>query len=272
MTVTPVRPLRGGVLVPSLAAAAALAVLIALGVWQVERKAWKEALIATIAERLAAPPIAVPAPAAWPRLGADADEFLHVSATVEFDNGTEALVYTSGSTLRDDPGGPGYWVFAPARLADGIVIVNRGFVPQDRQDAASRPDGEIAGPVAVTGVLRWPEPPGLFTPAADPARNLWFSRDSAAIAAAKGVAAAPFYIELEGPEPPGGLPHPARLKPNLPNNHLQYAITWFGLAAVLIGVYAAWLFSGWRQQGPVSRTAGVPPALPAERNAARGAQ
>jgi surfeit locus 1 family protein len=248
------------VLVPSLAAAAALAVLVALGAWQVERKAWKEALIATIAERLAAPPIAVPGPAGWSRLSSDSDEFLHVSVTVEFDNGKEALVYTSGSTLRDDPGGPGYWVFAPARLADGIVMVNRGFVPQDRRDTASRPEDEIAGPVTITGVLRWPEPPGLFTPAADPARNIWFSRDSAAIADAKGVAAAPFYIELEDPELPGGLPHPGRLKPNLPNNHLQHAITWFGLAAVLIGVYTAWLFATWRERHPIPRTAGVPPA------------
>jgi surfeit locus 1 family protein len=127
-------------------------------------------------------------------------------------------------------------------------MVNRGFVPEGKQDPAARPAGQITGPVAMVGVLRWPERPGLFTPAGDPARNIWFARDSAAIAAAKGIDAAPFYIELESPEPPGGLPHAGRLQPNLPNNHFGYALTWLGLAVVLVGVYAAWLLGGWRKQ------------------------
>jgi surfeit locus 1 family protein len=240
------------VLVPSLAAAAAFAVLIALGVWQIERKAWKEALIATIAERLSAPPAALPQRADWPRLDAEADEFLRVTVTAEFENDKEGLVYTGGSTLREATGGPGYWVITPARLpagaGGGYVMVNRGFVPEGRQNPATRAAGEVADPVEFIGVLRWPEAPGLFTPNADAAHNLWFSRDSAAIAAAKGIDAAPFYVELESPDPPGGLPRAGRLQPNLPNNHLQYALTWFGLAAVLTGVYTAWLFGSWRQQ------------------------
>jgi surfeit locus 1 family protein len=249
MTVAGRASLRRGVLVPSIAAAAAFAVLVALGVWQIERKAWKEELIATMAERLSAPPVTLPRPEDWPRLDAEADEFLRVTATAEFENDKEGLVYTGGSTLREPTGGPGYWVFTPARLASGgHVMVNRGFVPEGRQNPSRRAEGEIAGPVDVIGVLRWPEAPGLFTPNADLAHNLWFSRDSAAIAAAKGIDAAPFYIELEGPEPPGGLPHAGRLQPNLPNNHLQYALTWFGLAAVLTGVYTAWLFGSWRHR------------------------
>jgi surfeit locus 1 family protein len=239
--------LRRGVLVPSLAAAGAFAVLVALGLWQVERKAWKEALIATIAARLSAPPVALPRREEWSRLGAEADEFLRVAVTAEFENDKEGLVYTGGSTLREATGGPGYWVFTPARLTGGgDVMVNRGFVPEGRQNPATRAEGEIAGPVDLIGVLRWPELPGLFTPNADGVHNIWFSRDSAAIAAAKGIDAAPFYIELESPDPPGRLPRAGRLQPNLPNNHLQYALTWFGLAAVLTGVYATWLFGGWR--------------------------
>ena len=113
---------------------------------------------------------------------------------------------------------------------------------------------EIAGSVDFIGVLRWPEVPGLFTPNPDTTHNIWFSRDSAAIAAAKGIDAAPFYIELESPNPPGGLPRAGRLQPNLPNNHLQYALTWFGLAAVLTGVYATWLFGGWRRNGVLTGT------------------
>jgi surfeit locus 1 family protein len=241
--------LRRGVLIPSIAAVSTFAVLLSLGLWQLDRKAWKEGLIATLGQRLSAPPVALPAPAAWPRLRAAEDEFLRVAMTAEFLNDREALVYTSGSSLREGSGGPGYWVFTPAGLADGaVVMVNRGFVPDGKQDPATRPEGEVAGPINMVGVLRWPEPPGLFTPAGDPIRNIWFSRDSNAIAAAKGVSAAPFYLELESPDPPGGLPRTGRLHPTLPNNHFGYALTWLGLACVLVGVYGTWLFGSWRKR------------------------
>lgn len=240
--------LRRGILIPSLAAVAAFAVLVSLGMWQLDRLAWKEGLIATLERRLSAPPVALPAASTWRQLTAAQDEFLRVAVTAEFLNDREATVYTVGSSLRDRAGAPGYWVFTPARLSDGaVVMVNRGFVPEGRQNPATRPEGEVAGPVGIVGVLRWPEPPGLFTPAADLARNIWFSRDSAAIAAAKGVNAAPFYVELESPDPPGGLPRTGRLHAALPNNHFGYALTWLGLATVLAGVYVAWLFSGWRK-------------------------
>jgi surfeit locus 1 family protein len=244
--------LRHGVLVPTLAAAAALAVLVSLGLWQLDRLAWKEGLIATLELRLSAPPVALPPPAEWPRLTAARDEFLRVTLTAEFQNDREALVYTGGSTLREATGGPGYWVFTPARLAGGTLMINRGFVPEGRQDPATRPGGQVAGSVAMVGVLRWPEQPGLFTPAGDPVRNIWFARDSTAMAAAKGIDAALFYVELESPEPPGGLPHAGRLQPNLPNNHFGYALTWLGLAVMLVGVYVAWLFGGWRKREGVT--------------------
>jgi surfeit locus 1 family protein len=241
-------PAGRGVLVASLMTAVALAILVALGLWQLERKTWKEALISTLERRLAATAVALPPPAEWGRLEPGRDEFLRVVFAAQFQNDKEALVYTTGSSMRADTGGPGYWVFTPARLGDGsIVMVNRGFVPEGRQNAASRRDGAVTGPIDITGVLRWPEPPGLFTPAGDPVRNIWFSRDSAAMAAAKNVAgAAPFYVEMEIPVPSGGLPHPGRLQPSLPNNHFEYALTWLGLAAVLIGVYTAWMFGRWR--------------------------
>ena len=78
-------------------------------------------------------------------------------------------------------------------------------------------------------------------------RNIWFARDSDAIAVAKGLDAAPFYVELESPSPPGGLPRTGRLHPTLANNHFGYALTWLGLATVLVGVYGAWLVSNWRK-------------------------
>jgi surfeit locus 1 family protein len=92
--------------------------------------------------------------------------------------------------------------------------------------------------------MRWPETRGMFNPPDDPARNVWFVRDPAAMAAAKQLGpVAPFYVEQEGPVPPGGWPSPARMSVNLPNNHLQYAVTWFGLAAVLIGVFASFVWT-----------------------------
>jgi surfeit locus 1 family protein len=139
--------------------------------------------------------------------------------------------------------GPGYWVFAPARLAGGsIVLVNRGFVPVDRKDPAMRAEGTPRGTVDLVGVVRWPEMRDSFTPADDPKQNVWYLRDSNAIATfKKWVTAAPFYIDQEEPMSPGGWPKPGKLEVHLPDNHLQYAITWFGLALALAGVYVAWL-------------------------------
>jgi surfeit locus 1 family protein len=228
-------------LLPAVVALCALVVLLGLGTWQVQRKAWKEALIATVTERLAAPPVRLPPPAEWPRLDPSTDEFRRVAFRAEWVNDKEALVYTTGSSLRADAAAPGYWVFTPARVPGGIVMVNRGFVPEAKRDPATRPGGQTAGPTDIVGVLRWPETPGLFTPAGDAGKNLWFARDSAAMAAAKGLGAvAPFYVEQESPAAPGGLPQVGKLQPSLPNSHLGYALTWYGLALVLVVAFGIW--------------------------------
>jgi surfeit locus 1 family protein len=245
---SPAAPQRR-LLLPGILTLIGVAVTMALGTWQAERKAWKEELIARLSARFAAAPAPLPAPTEWPRLAAAQAEFQRVAFTATFLHDKEALVYTTGSRLHEGPGGPGYWVFTPARLADGaIVLVNRGFVPEGRQDPNSRRDGQVAGPAEITGVLRWPETRSVFTPNDDPVRNLWFARDPAAIAKAKGVAASPFYVEQEAPMPPGGLPRAGRLRPNLPNNHLGYALTWFGLAAGLVAVFAIWAQRGRQEE------------------------
>jgi surfeit locus 1 family protein len=233
---------RRRLLIPSLVALVALAVLLALGTWQIERKAWKEDLIATLAERLAGPATDLPARTAWGRLTAATDEFRRVAFRAQLLNDQDVLVYTTGSALRSDVSGPGYWVFAPARLADGsLVAINRGFVPEGRQETRRSAEAPVAGSVEIVGAMRWPEARGLFTPADDPARNLWFVRDHVAMAGAKGWGpVAPFFIDQEAPEPSGGLPRPGRIRPNLPNNHLQYALTWYGLALVLVVVFGVW--------------------------------
>jgi surfeit locus 1 family protein len=240
--VEPLRAGRRGLLLPGLAALAAFLVLLGLGTWQLQRKAWKEGLIATLTERLAAPPAPLPDRAQWPQLARDEIEFRRVVFPAEFLHDREALVYSIGSSLRAGvPTGPGYLVFTPARLPNGgIMMVNRGFVQEALRDPKTRAEGQIMGAVEVVGVIRWPDAPSIYAPAADPGRNLWFSRDPAAIAAAKGLEAAPFYVEQEAPTPAGGWPLPARLQPNLPNNHLQYVVTWYGLALALLAVFVAW--------------------------------
>src|SRR5579872_5110871 len=139
MTPPESRAYRRGLIIPSLFVIAVFAALMVLGTWQLERKAWKEALIETMERRLVAAPIAIPSPDRWADLDADTVEFRRITVRAEFLYDQEALVYANGSALRTDVSGPGYWVFTPARLADGhIVVVNRGFVPQGRQEADSR--------------------------------------------------------------------------------------------------------------------------------------
>jgi surfeit locus 1 family protein len=233
-------------------ASLAFCFLIGLGVWQLQRKAWKEGLIAALTEQLAAPPEALPAEKSWSRLDPAENEYRRVEFKAAFEPNREALVYASATAFRPDVNGPGYWVFAPARLADGgVVMVNRGFVPEGHQDPSSRPAGEISGPIDIVGAMRWPDTRHWFTPSDDPAHNLWFARDPAAIAAAQKIGpVAPFYVEQESPLPPGGLPQPGKLVVSLPDNHLQYAITWFGLAAVLAGVFISFAVSSGRRDGP----------------------
>lgn len=241
----------------------AFLLLIGLGTWQIQRKAWKEGLIAALDAQLAAPPIALPPPASWPNLDRQKAEYRRVAFSATFENGEEALVFAAPSTFRPDVSDPGYWVFAPARLADGgIVIVNRGFVPDERKEPKSRLQGQISGPVQIVGSMRWPASRHWFTPADEPAKNLWFTADPQAMAAAKRLGAvAPFYVEQERPVPPGGLPKPGKLMVTLPDNHLQYALTWYGLALVLVIWFAAWAFGSGRG-GPGSAPAGAPRGRP----------
>ncbi len=226
----------------------AFAVLVALGTWQIERKTWKEGLIATLAARLGATPVPLPSPAVWPALDQASNEYRRVTFNAEFETAEQAFVLASGAAFRPDVTGPGFWIFTPARLADGgVVVVNRGFVPL--ADTKTPPNRANTGIVAIMGVMRWPEAAHWFTPKANPAQNMWFVRDPAAIAAAKGWGPVPpFYVEQESPVPPGGWPQPGRLVPKLPNNHLQYAVTWYGLALVLVVVFVVWAVKSARER------------------------
>src|SRR5262249_45896977 len=154
-----------------------------------------------------------------------------------------ANVYAGAPALRPDLKSPGYFVFAPARLPGGeTIVVNTGWVPPERQYAW------IGGSREIVGYLRWPEQPGLFVSDRDASGETWFMRDPRAMAKVRGWGeVAPFYIDMEGPVPAGGLPRPGALSVNLRNNHLGYAWTWFGLAGTLAGVYIFWLYFGRRK-------------------------
>jgi surfeit locus 1 family protein len=245
---------KKSLIAPSLAAAMVFAILIGLGLWQIERLAWKERLIANMQARLAAPPAALPDAADWPKLSPEKDEFRRVTLRAEFpesgnsnSSARRAYLYAGAPALRPDIKTPGYFVFAPARLADGrIVVVNIGWVPLDRRDATWQTTWQT-GPREIIGFLRWPERSSPFVADHDAAGEIWFRRDPAGMAAMlQWGEVAPFHLDMEGPVPSGGLPKPGLLAATLPNNHLGYALTWFGLAGTLAGVFGFWLRARYR--------------------------
>jgi cytochrome oxidase assembly protein ShyY1 len=224
-----------------------LALLVGLGVWQLQRRVEKHALIAQLTERLAAAPAALPSPAQWNTLTPAHDEFRRVRFSATYESRPDAMVYSSGSAIRDDVAGPGTWAFLPARLPTGeTVVINTGFVQNTMQDRGQQ-DRAVArlvtgAPLALTGYIRFPESAGALTPRENIAKRLWFTRDHLAIARALGWGeVAPFYIDLESPAPESGIPKPGPLEVHLKDDHLQYAITWFGLAAVVLIAFAVWV-------------------------------
>ncbi|MCP4616616.1 MAG: SURF1 family protein [Bradyrhizobium sp.] len=226
---------------------AMVAVLVGLGVWQLQRRAEKHRLVTALDERLAVTPVALPPPGAWAGLTPDKDEFRRVTFAATYAPLPDAMVYSSGSAVRDDIAGPGAWAFLPARLASGeIVAVNTGFVQNTMQDRAQQDRATsrlVTGqPVTLTGYLRFPEGTTLFTPAENIGKRLWFARDVSAMGRALGWGSiAPFYVDLEAPVPDSGSPKPGPLHVHLKDDHLQYAITWFGLAIVMTIAFGFWL-------------------------------
>jgi surfeit locus 1 family protein len=226
-----------------------VAILLGLGFWQLERRVWKEELIARIEARTNAPPATLPSEGEWKNVNAERDEYRRVTARGTFRHDREVQVYTVASEQKGRMAGPGYWVMTPLELSSGgLVIVNRGFVPLDRRNPESRTAGQVSGQTTVTGLLRMPEQGTLFSPKNEPVRNAWYRRDPGEIAhALKLERVAPFAIDADGTANPGGLPEGGRTRISFPNDHLQYAITWFGLALALAGVFAA--FAWQRLQG-----------------------
>jgi cytochrome oxidase assembly protein ShyY1 len=247
-------PRKRGVAGFAIVTLAMVVTCVGLGAWQLQRRVEKHAMIAALSERLAAAPEALPAPSQWHALTPARDEFRRVSFTATYSKLPDAMIYSSGSAVREDVSGPGTWAFLPARLPDGeTVVVNTGFVQNTMQDRAQQ-DRAVARlvtgqPVKLTGYLRFPESAGTLTPSENIAKRLWFTRDHLAIARALGwgeggKTIAPFYLDLETPVPEGGIPKPGPLTVHLKDDHMQYAITWFGLAFAVMIAFGAW----WRGQ------------------------
>jgi surfeit locus 1 family protein len=217
----------------------AFAALIALGVWQLDRLQWKLGLIDEMTQNLGAAPIPIDRAIA---MGTKDAQYRHVSLTGRFRNAKEAYAYTTASD-----GEPVYHVITPFALDDGrVFLVDRGLVPTELRDPVKRRAGSLEGEQSIGGIWRTPDAPGPFTPTPDPAHRIWYSRDLKSIAKADGiVSAAPVIIEADAAPNPGGWPKGGQTVVDLPNNHLQYAITWFALAAGLIFVYLAY----HREQG-----------------------
>ena len=228
-------------ILPGLATLIALAILIGLGTWQLQRKAWKDGLIGQIETRAYGEPGAILPESEWAGWRADQDEFRKVRVTGTFLHDLEAPVYGLAAGARQGAPLQGYYIVTPLRLATGaIVMVNRGIVPTELKDPATRPQGQPEGEVTITGLVRAPEARNPFTPKDDPARNTWFARDPQAIADARGLdRVAPFLIDADATSNPGGWPRGGQTTLTLPNNHLQYALTWYGLALTLVGVFGA---------------------------------
>ncbi|CAN5765360.1 SURF1 family protein [soil metagenome] len=199
--------------------------LMLLGFWQVERLAWKQDIICRIEARLAAPPVAVP-----PAPEREAHQYLRVREQGRL-MAQELHVYTSLP-----PRGVGYRVIAPFQTADGrSILIDRGFVPIGEKDVARQP-----GPLAVEGALLWPRETDRFTADPDREANIWFARDTAPMAEALGTE--PVMLVVAASDDPAA-PLPMPVTANIPNNHLEYAATWFGLAGTWAVMTGYWL---WR--------------------------
>jgi cytochrome oxidase assembly protein ShyY1 len=234
----------------------ALMVLVftGLGIWQLQRRTEKHALIAMLNERLAAAPAPLPPRSQWNALTPGRDEFRRIAFSATYAPLPDAMVYSAGSAVRDDVSGPGTWAFLPAQLADGnTVVVNTGFVQNTMQDRAQQDRAVrrlITGdPVQLTGYIRFPESAGALTPSESVAKRLWFTRDHLAMSRVlgwveDGKAVAPFYVDLETPAPESGIPKPGALSVRLKDDHLQYAVTWFTLAFAVVIAFGMW----WRTQ------------------------
>lgn len=235
---------RTGVIVPTLLTVAMLVLLVGLGVWQLQRMSWKNGLLAGIAARAHGTPVSLDK-----ALTLSDPEYARVRINGHFLNSLERHLLMTG------PEGPGVHVITPfVTEAGDAVLVNRGFVPDGLIDPKTRPLGQIESNVEVIGLLRQAEVPGTFTPVNDPAKDIWYWRDAAAMLAGVAVPGKPqtIFIDQEASDVPGGWPRGGVTNLDLPNRHFEYALTWFAFAATLAVIYAIYMTKLLRPKPPLN--------------------
>lgn len=243
-----------GLLWPTVLTLVGLAVMIALGTWQMQRKAWKDELVQRIAARVKADPATLDAILGL-YTGSHAEgaareiEYRRLKVTGRFLHDREQYLYAPHPKL-----GTGFDVLTPLEVtgrSPQVILVNRGYVPESHKDRATRAAGLPAGETTLTGLVRLSGEKGGFTPANEPAKNAWYWRDIPSLAKAampgRETSVLPFMLDAEAePAIPGGWPKGGTTIVKLPNRHLEYALTWYGLAATLAGVYLAFAWGRLR--------------------------
>jgi len=216
---------------------------LSLGVWQMERRAWKRDLLDRIAASQAAPPVSL-------------DELLK-GDPLRFEYGRVRLAGTflhdkefflAARSLKEKVG---MQVVTPVRTDSGaIVLFDRGWVPSEKKDPAKRAEGQLSGRVELTGIVRRSQVKRQFAPDNDPAKNFWFHVDVPLMRSMAGGKPDPkldtFFFDADAAPNPGGVPIGGQTRLDIPNDHLQYAITWFLLALALAGVYLAYHWENGR--------------------------
>ena len=220
-----------------------VAFLSGLGIWQMQRLAWKEALIERVHPGLSSKPLSVSEVEQQIKDGADI-EYRPSYAEGRFHHDKEQHYFATHN------GAPGYFVYTPLELSDGrMLFVNRGYVPITSKDQAGRESGLIGDIVRVSGLARSApaEKPNSFVPNNDLAKNVYYWKSLSQMAGnaydKMDVATVGFFLDADDTPVPGGKPEGGVTLIQFPNNHLQYALTWFGLAAALVGVGGFFLFS-----------------------------
>jgi len=232
----------------TLATLMGVALLVGLGVWQLQRLQWKEGLIARVEARTKSEPLSLERAIALAREARDLS-YTPVTAEGRYHHALERYLYA-----LSPEGEPGWHVITPLETVKGtMVLVDRGFVPNALRDPATRKQGEVQEVVTVTGLVRQSEAPTIFVPDNEPDKNQWFSRDLPAMARSMfpggTVQVAPFFLEAKASEVPGGWPQGGQTRLSFPNNHQQYAITWFGLAFCLVVIYGVYVWGAYRGKG-----------------------
>ena len=227
---------------PTVITVPAILIMIGLSIWQVQRLHWKEGLIAERVARTTAAPIALP-PA-----GTDLKdlEFRRVAVTGTFDHAHEFYL-----AARSQHGNVGYWIVTPLKTEAGeTVLINRGWVPETKKLPETRAEGEVAGTVTLDGIIRLPQKKGYFQPENEPRKNVWFYLSPQEMVAAADIPArTDLYLDADLTPNPGGFPIGGQTRINLPNDHLQYAVTWALLAIALAVVYVIYHLKLERERG-----------------------